>query len=195
LYNNTVGALVAALGGTFLVASCGSFDAGSDPAVQDGGANESSVGEAGVPDGAASVGSDGAALDGGAGPADSGLLPVVGVACGSSTCAVGQGCCHTTDSPACRAASACGGFFVTCTEASDCGSTALCCFDGARSSCAATCGGGARPLCRTSGDCAMGQCNPLACGGDAAPPITPFRLCSEAAPLAFTRAGLTCTLP
>lgn len=192
MYNKTSAAAAVALAGALLVAACGSFGSGSaaEVAATDGGPHEASVtDEGGALDGPAP---DAASDHDAAGPE---LEPVVGVGCGSATCAVGEGCCLTSASPACTTGGACPGFFVTCAKPSDCGSAGACCFDGARAFCASDCGAAVRPICLTSGDCKQGQCTPVACGGDAAAPESPFRLCTSSTPVAVVRAGLSCALP
>lgn len=190
MYNKTSAGVAVALLGGLLVAACGSFGATSGSEGEDGGSNEASLDGGGD--------SDGTPLDGGADSArpDGAIVPVVGVDCGTVTCAVGQGCCFTSMPPACTTSSACvAGFFVTCTKPSDCGSGGACCFDGARTSCAAaSCGSSAPSLCGTGTDCKQGQCAALTCEADASPPMSPFKLCAVT-PLLFKREALSCSLP
>ena len=187
MYNKPQPLLLVIAGGLLTIAACGSF--GSEPPE---GARNAGGSEAGAEDG----GREGGVLDGGAaGPSDGAIAPIVGAQCGSVECAIGKGCCLTSLSPVCTTRSACQGFFVTCAAPGDCGSQGACCFDGVRTSCAGSCGGGERSLCRSGSGCAQGVCAPVACDADTAPPSSPFLLCTGTAATSVTREGLTCRLP
>jgi hypothetical protein len=191
VYKKALGPLLAAAGISMLLTACGAFGAESTSPTEDAGASEGGPPPEGG-SGDAAIG-DGSATD--AALADGAILPAKSVACGSAECDLGKGCCLSSKSPVCTKQSECAGFFVACATTADCGSAGVCCFDGVRASCAATCGALDRPTCNVGTDCMPGSCASLACASGASPPTSPFHVCSDGAPTTYLRDGMTCSVP